>query len=147
LRRYLTRIRTQCEYGPQLLQSDRSLRSRRQARHIDVHARLRRPHTYAAGAGPSASGIPLFLCRVRSMRKGSGPLDAKTVALVKLAISLGAGLEGAAHSHARKALEAGWTGEQLLHAALLCTPTIGFPPMMRGRGWVEEVVGESGGTP
>ena len=77
----------------------------------------------------------------------AGPLDAKTVALVKLAISLGAGLEGAAHSHARKALEAGWTGEQLLHAALLCTPTIGFPPMMRGRGWVEEVVGESGGTP
>ncbi len=72
----------------------------------------------------------------------AGPLSAKTVALVKLAISLGAGLEGAAHSHARKALEAGWTPEELLHAALLSTPTIGFPPMMRNRGWVQDVVGE-----
>src|SRR5947207_15629316 len=75
----------------------------------------------------------------------AGPLDAKTVALVKLGVSLGAGLEGAAHSHARKALEAGWTGEDLMHAALLCTPTIGFPAMMRGRGGVEDVVGGGGG--
>lgn len=70
----------------------------------------------------------------------SGPLDARTVALVKLAISLGAGLEGAAHSHARKALAAGWSPDELLHAAQLCAPTIGFPPMMRGRGWVRDVL-------
>jgi len=68
-----------------------------------------------------------------------GPLDAKTVSLLKLAISLGAGLEGAAHSHARKAREAGWTREELLHAAHLCGPTIGWPGMMRGRGWVLDV--------
>lgn len=75
----------------------------------------------------------------------SGPLDARTIALVKLAVSLGAGLEGAAHSHARKALEAGWTRDELLHVAHLCTPTIGFPPMMRNRGWVQDVVdGKSG---
>lgn len=71
----------------------------------------------------------------------AGPLDAKTAALVKLAISLGAGLEGATHAHARKALKAGWTREELLHAAHLCAPTIGFPPMMRGRSWVLDVVG------
>lgn len=71
----------------------------------------------------------------------AGPLDAKTVALVKLATSLGAGLEGAAHSHTRKALDAGWTPEELLHAATLGTPTIGFPSMMRNRGWVLDVVG------
>jgi 4-carboxymuconolactone decarboxylase len=76
----------------------------------------------------------------------AGPLDGKLVALVKLAISLGAGLEGAAHSHVRKALEAGWTREELLHVAVLCTPTIGFPPMMRSRGWVMDVVGEEGGN-
>jgi alkylhydroperoxidase/carboxymuconolactone decarboxylase family protein YurZ len=69
----------------------------------------------------------------------AGPLDAKTAALVKLAISLGAGLEGAAHSHCRKAVEAGWTREQLLHAAHLCAPTIGFPSMMRARRWVADV--------
>lgn len=70
----------------------------------------------------------------------AGPLDDRTTALIKLAISLGAGLEGAAHSHARKALEAGCSPAQLRHAALLCGPTIGFPPMMRARSWVEDVL-------
>lgn len=73
----------------------------------------------------------------------AGPLDPRTVALVKLATSLGAGLQGAAHSHARKAIEAGWTREQLLHAALLGAPTVGFPSMMRNRSWVLDVVGEA----
>ncbi|MCB9846532.1 MAG: carboxymuconolactone decarboxylase family protein [Phycisphaeraceae bacterium] len=71
----------------------------------------------------------------------AGPLDAKAVSLVKLAISCGAGLEGAAHSHARKAIEAGCSREELAHVALLCAPTIGFPAMMRARGWVADVVG------
>jgi alkylhydroperoxidase/carboxymuconolactone decarboxylase family protein YurZ len=71
---------------------------------------------------------------------GAGPLEARTVSMLKLAISLGAGLEGAARSHARKALEAGCTPEELLHVALLCTPTIGFPTMMRGRKWVLDVI-------
>ncbi len=75
---------------------------------------------------------------------GSGPLDERTVALVKLGISMGAGLEGAAHSHARKALAAGWSAEHLLHAAQLCAPTIGFPTMMRARQWVAEVVEAEG---
>lgn len=75
----------------------------------------------------------------------AGPLDKKTVAMVKLAISLGAGLEGAAHSHARKALAAGCTPEELLHVAHLCAPTIGFPTMMRARGWVQDVVGRGDG--
>lgn len=66
----------------------------------------------------------------------AGPLDRKTVSLVKLAISLSAGLEGGARSHARKALEAGCTAEQLLHVVYLLTPTIGFPTMMRARSWV-----------
>jgi 4-carboxymuconolactone decarboxylase len=74
----------------------------------------------------------------------AGPLDEKTVALVKLGISLAAGLEGASHSHARKALEAGCRAEELLHVAHLCAPTIGFPTMMRARGWVAETIKEQG---
>ncbi len=66
----------------------------------------------------------------------AGPLDRKTISLVKLAISLGAGIEGAAHAHARKAVDAGCSAEELLHVAHLCAPTIGFPPMMRARRWV-----------
>lgn len=72
--------------------------------------------------------------------RAAGPLSPREVALVKLAISIGAGLEGAAHSHCRKALEAGCEADDLRHVALLSAPTIGFPPMMRARGWVEDVV-------
>ena len=73
----------------------------------------------------------------------AGPLTSREIALVKLAVSIGAGLEGASHSHCRKALDAGCTADDLRHAALLAAPTIGFPTMMRARSWVEDVVGDS----
>jgi len=72
----------------------------------------------------------------------AGPLSDREVSLVKLAISIGAGLEGAAHSHCRKALGAGCSAEDLRHVALVSAPTIGFPTMMRARSWVEDVVGK-----
>src|SRR5215212_5393062 len=72
--------------------------------------------------------------------RAAGPLDAKSTALVKLALALGAGLEGGAHSAVRKALEAGCTREELLHVALLATTTMGFPAMMRARSWVLDVL-------
>jgi len=73
----------------------------------------------------------------------AGPLSDREVALVKLAISIGAGLEGGAHSRCRKAIEAGCGASDLHHVALLAAPTIGFPTMMRARSWVEDVVGEA----
>ena len=57
----------------------------------------------------------------------SGPLDAKTRRIVKLALSIGGGLEGAVHSHARRALSEGLSAEELKHAALLAVTTLGFP--------------------
>ncbi|MBI5368491.1 MAG: carboxymuconolactone decarboxylase family protein [Planctomycetes bacterium] len=69
----------------------------------------------------------------------AGPLDAKTRALVKLAISTGARLEGAVHSHTRKALAIGCTPEELAHVALLALPTLGLPSMMAARTWIEDV--------
>ncbi|MCA9138509.1 MAG: carboxymuconolactone decarboxylase family protein [Planctomycetales bacterium] len=72
--------------------------------------------------------------------KEAGPLSPREIALVKLAISLGAGLEGAAHSHCRKALEAGCTADELRHVAIVSAPTIGFPTMMRAKSWVDDVV-------
>ncbi len=70
----------------------------------------------------------------------AGPLDNKTRCLVKLAISLGAKMEGAAKSHAHKALQAGATKEEIQHVAVLCAPTIGFPNMMAGLSWVDAVL-------
>jgi 4-carboxymuconolactone decarboxylase len=70
----------------------------------------------------------------------AGPLDGKTRALIKLGISVGARLEGAVHSHVRKALEAGVTPDEVRHAVLLALPTIGLPSMMAGLSWVDEII-------
>lgn len=72
----------------------------------------------------------------------AGPLDKKTQLLIKVGISIAAGLEGGTHSNARKAMEAGATPEELRHAAMLCLTTIGFPGMMKGMAWVEDVIEE-----
>lgn len=72
--------------------------------------------------------------------RDAGPLSPREIALAKLAISIGAGLQGAAHSHCRKALQAGCSADDLRHVAILAAPTIGFPTMMRARSWVEDVL-------
>lgn len=66
----------------------------------------------------------------------AGPLDAKMVAISKLGIAIGAGMEGATHSAVRKAISVGCSREELLHVAMLATTTLGFPAMMRARCWV-----------
>ena len=71
---------------------------------------------------------------------GAGPLDAKSSALVKLGMCLGAGLEGGAHASVRKALDAGCTPNDVRHVALLAVTTLGFPAMARARSWVEDVL-------
>lgn len=70
----------------------------------------------------------------------AGPLDEKTRALIKLAISTGAKLEGAVHSHARKALKAGCTADEMRQAALLSLPTIGLPSMMAALSWINDIL-------
>lgn len=69
-----------------------------------------------------------------------GPLDDKTRALVKLALSVGARLEGGAHSHIRKALDAGVTPDEMRHAVLLALPTIGLPATMAAMSWIDDIV-------
>jgi AhpD family alkylhydroperoxidase len=70
----------------------------------------------------------------------SGPLDDKTRALIKLAISTGAGLEGAVHSHTRKAIELGITKEEIRQTVLLALPTIGLPSTMAAMSWVDDLL-------
>lgn len=72
----------------------------------------------------------------------AGPLDDKTRALIKLALSTGAGLEGAVHSHTKKALEKGVTEEEIKQTVLLALPTIGLPRMMAALSWVEDIIKE-----
>jgi len=72
----------------------------------------------------------------------AGPLDDKTRALIKLAISTGAKMEGAVHSHVRKALKAGVSKEEIRHAVLLSLPTIGLPSMMAALSWADDILGD-----
>jgi 4-carboxymuconolactone decarboxylase len=70
----------------------------------------------------------------------AGPLDEKTRSLIKLAISTGARLEGAVHSHARKALKAGAKPEEMRQTVLLALPTIGLPSMMAALSWLDDII-------
>jgi alkylhydroperoxidase/carboxymuconolactone decarboxylase family protein YurZ len=70
----------------------------------------------------------------------AGPLEKKTRELVKLAMAIGAGLEGASHAHARAARSAGATPDEIRHVAILAVTTLGFPSSMRAMTWVNDTV-------
>jgi len=70
----------------------------------------------------------------------AGPLDEKARALVKLAISVGARIEGSTHAHTRKAIDTGVTKDELRHVALLAIQTIGFPPAMAALSWIDDII-------
>lgn len=70
----------------------------------------------------------------------AGPLDARARRLVKLALAIGAGSEGAVHSHARQALAEGLSADEIKHAALLAVTTLGFPQAVAALSWIEDVM-------
>ena len=70
----------------------------------------------------------------------AGPLDDKTLHLVQLAAAATSRSEGAVHSHTRRALEAGATPEEVRHALISLTSTIGFPNVTAALSWAEDVL-------
>lgn len=75
---------------------------------------------------------------------GAGPLDERTVRLVKLGLAVGALAEGSVRSNARKALAAGASAEELRQVAMLAITTCGFPAAIAGLGWIDEVLSAEG---
>ena len=73
-----------------------------------------------------------------------GPLDEKTAHLIQLAAAAANGSEGSVHSHARRALKAGASSEEIYHTVILLTSTIGFPHTSAALSWVYDVLGEEG---
>ncbi len=71
-----------------------------------------------------------------------GGIDKKSQHLVKLGIAIGAGSEGAVHSHVRRAKKAGWTNEEIYHAALLSITTIGWPGAVARLSWIDDELKE-----
>ncbi len=72
----------------------------------------------------------------------SGPIDSKTSHLIKLSASAAIRSEGAVHSHARRALKAGSTEEELYHALIIITSIVGFPTVAAAISWVDDIVYE-----
>lgn len=72
--------------------------------------------------------------------RASGPIDEKTSHLVQLAAAAAIRSEGSVHSHARRALEAGATKDEVYHSLVLLTSTIGFPAVSAAISWVDDVV-------
>lgn len=76
--------------------------------------------------------------------RAAGPLDAKTVRLIQLAAAAAVRSEGSVHSHARRAVEAGATPEEICHAIIAVTSTIGFPSVSAAMSWVDDVLKDGG---
>jgi len=72
--------------------------------------------------------------------RAAGPLDIKTAHLVQLAAAAGVRSEGSVHSHTRRALEAGATPDEIRHAVVLLTSTIGYPLTAAALSWVDDVL-------
>jgi len=70
----------------------------------------------------------------------AGPLDDKTAHLIQLGCAAALRSEGAVHSHARRAAEAGASADEIRHAILVLLPTIGYPAMAAAMSWVDEVL-------
>lgn len=73
----------------------------------------------------------------------AGPLDESTVALIKVAVSVGAGTERTVHMHSKKALVAGLDHEALRQIVLVALPTIGLPSALDALRWVDESIREA----
>jgi 4-carboxymuconolactone decarboxylase len=71
-----------------------------------------------------------------------GPIDGKTAHLIQLAASVAIHSEGAVHSHVRRALEAGATADEVKHAIILLTSTVGFPTVSAALSWAQDILAE-----
>lgn len=68
----------------------------------------------------------------------AGPLDARSLSLVKLGICIGAGLETAFRSHVRRAHQNGLTWAELDQTVLQAMNTLGLPRTVMGWKWISE---------
>ena len=103
---------------------------------------LPKPFRQFTGENPAVAGAYEALGEACAK---AGPLDERTRELVKLGMAIGARLEGAVHSHARRALAADATSAQIRHVVTLAATTLGFPTTVAAYTWVEEVLAKRRG--
>ncbi len=96
--------------------------------------------------GRRFKGYSIALEGLGKAAKAAGPLDEKTAHLIQLAAAASVRSEGAVHSHARRAIEAGATKDELHHTLLLITSTIGFPTVSAALSWVDDLLKKKPGA-
>lgn len=72
--------------------------------------------------------------------RNSGPLDEKTVQLIQLGAAAAIGSKGSLRSHALRAKEAGASHEEIRHAIIVLTSTIGFPTVAAALARMDDVI-------
>lgn len=70
-----------------------------------------------------------------------GPLEERIIQLIQLGAAAAIRSEGAVHSHVRRAREAGASAEEIRHALLALTSTLGFPTVSAALSWAEDILG------
>ncbi|MFP4453750.1 MAG: carboxymuconolactone decarboxylase family protein [Desulfobacterales bacterium] len=71
--------------------------------------------------------------------RAEDPLEAKTVELIQMAAAAALRLEGAVHSHARRALKEGASRDEIHHALVVLTSTMGFPSVAAAMSWARDI--------
>ena len=69
----------------------------------------------------------------------AGPLTDRERRLVKLALAIGLGSEGAVHSHTRRAKAEGIGLDDLLQVAMLSIGPAGLPRAVAAKTWIEDI--------
>ncbi|PIE58780.1 MAG: alkylhydroperoxidase [Desulfobulbus propionicus] len=69
--------------------------------------------------------------------RSAGPLDKKTTELIQLGVAAASQSTGAVQSHARRALEAGASNEEIQHALIVLITTIGYPKVAAALAWIQ----------
>ena len=72
----------------------------------------------------------------------SGPLSDREKRLVKLALAVANGSEGAVHSHTRRALGEGMNRQEIEQVALLGIGTLGLPRAVAAFTWMSDITGK-----
>jgi alkylhydroperoxidase/carboxymuconolactone decarboxylase family protein YurZ len=100
--------------------------------------------TMPGAAGDLASRHPDVWSAYAALGKAAaeaGPLTARERRLVKLALAVGAGSEGAVHSHTRRARAEGIEDAALHQVAILAVGTLGLPRAVAARTWIADIPG------
>lgn len=108
-----------------------------------------RPATAAASRGGAYDRLRVLAPSVvdayealTAATRDAGPLGATSVALFKVAVSIGRGSSRTTHAHARKALELEVDPDVLRHIPIVALPTIGLPAALDAMRWIDESIAE-----